>query len=266
MLNNGIAMPRLGLGVWQMPEGGQTVQAVLHALQHGYRRIDTAAVYMNEHSVGEALRRSGLPRQDVFITTKVWNDDQGYDATLQACAASLKRMGLEYADLYLIHWPVTGKRSATWRALCELKKSGQCRAIGVSNYTIRHLQEVLDETEEIPSVNQVEFSPFLYQKELLDYCRQNGVQLEAYSPLTRGKRLADPVLAAMARARGRTSAQIILRWIIQHGVAVIPKSIQPQRIEENAAVFDFTLSDGEMARIDALDEGYRTAWDPTQIP
>ncbi|MBD3317097.1 MAG: aldo/keto reductase [Chitinivibrionales bacterium] len=256
VLNNGVEMPRLGLGVFKAEYGEETRRAVRWALEAGYRHIDTAKVYGNEPSVGEAVVESGIPRDQVFITTKVWNNDQGYDKTLKAYEASLKRLGMDYIDLYLIHWPVKGKRLDTWRALERLLKEGRCRAVGVSNFMPHHMNELLDKSETVPAVNQVEFSPFMYRKELLELCRSVGTVLEAYSPLTRGRRLDDPTIGAIAAKHGKTAAQVIIRWVLQHKVIVIPKSVHKERIEENADVFDFELSTEEMVTLDGLDEHY----------
>ena len=207
-----------------------------------------------------------MPRDRVFVTTKLWNRDQGYDSAKRALAVSLRDLGLDYVDLYLEHWPVEGKRLDSWRALQELRADGYARSIGVSNFQPRHLDELLAVADVVPSVNQVEFSPFLYQRDLLEACRTAGIQLEAYSPLTRGRRLDEPVLVEIAARHGKTAAQVLIRWSLQHDLVVIPKSVRRERIIENADVFDFDLSDGEMARFDALDEGHREAWDPTDVP
>ena len=265
-LNNNVAMPVLGLGTWRIPDGRPVRAAVHHALLAGYRHIDTAAVYKNEKGVGEALRDSGLGRDEVFITTKLWNSDQGYDTALAAFDASCARLGVDGVDAYLVHWPEPGKRRESWKALERLYREGRVRAIGVSNYTIRHLEELLETCEIEPAVNQVECSPFLAQPELRAFCRARRIQVVAYSPLTRGAKLGDPVLVEIARTHRRTPAQILIRWALQHDLVVVPKSADPGRIRENAAVFDFRLGPGEMARLDALDEGFRIAWDPSRIP
>ena len=266
VLNNGVAMPRLGLGVWQARRGEETRRAVLAALESGYRLIDTAAAYGNEHDVGRAVRESGLARADVFVTTKLWNADQGYDSTLRALDRSIEELGLGPVDLYLMHWPVPRLRRASWRAMEQVLQDGRCRAIGVSNFTVRHLEELLDACATVPAVNQVEFHPFLYQEELLDFCRGQGVQLEAYSPLARARRLRDRGVVEVARRHGKTPAQVLIRWGLQHGLVVIPKSTRRERIAENADVFDFALSPDEMRTLDALDEGLHTCWDPTGGP
>lgn len=265
-LNNGLAMPIFGLGLYQSESGEEAQRAVRHAVELGYRHFDSAAVYKNEADLGQALKDTGIARDEVFVTTKLWNDDQGYDAALRAFDASLEKLGLERVDLYLIHWPKEGERKESWRALEEIYKSGRARAIGVSNYTIPHLEELLAHCQVTPAVNQVEFSPFLFQRDLLDFCRQAGIQLEAYSPLTRGKRLDDATLTAVAQKHNKTAAQVLIRWAIDHQVVVIPKSVTPSRIEENAAVFDFELDGEDLTRLDALNEDFRTCWDPTGKP
>ncbi len=264
-LNDGNGIPWVGLGVYKIAPGEPCMRAVTHALSVGYRHIDTAALYGNEEDVGRAVRESGIPRNQVFVVTKLWNSDQGYASAIKACNASLARLKLDCIDLYLIHWPKPGRRLDSWRALVEMRKQGKCRSIGVSNYTIAHLEELMADSEVTPSVNQVEFSPFLYQRPLLDFCRAHGIQLEAYGPITRGKKLSDPVAGAVARRRGKTSAQVLLRWALQHQVVVIPKSGQPARIAENADLFDFSLDEHDMAALDALHTGFRTSWDPTRV-
>ncbi len=265
-LNSGIEIPVLGLGVFQSPPGTVTQKAVLFALKAGYRHVDTASLYGNEEDVGRAVKDSGVPREQVFVTTKVWNGDQGYDAALRACDQSLRRLGLGYIDLYLIHWPVPELRNETWRALMELQRRGACRAIGVCNYTVRHLRELLASSEVIPDVNQVEFSPFLYQKELLRFCSGRQIQLEAYSPLTRGYKLRHPTVLDVARSYSKSPAQVMIRWSLQRGLVVIPKSVRPERIKENCEDFDFEISGADMTRLDSLNEDLHTVWDPTDEP
>jgi diketogulonate reductase-like aldo/keto reductase len=265
LLSDGRRMPWVGLGVYRISPGEPCFRAVTHALSAGYRHIDTAALYGNEEDVGRAVRASGLEREQVFIATKLWNSDQGYASAIKACEASLARLRLDYVDLYLIHWPESGRRLDSWRALVELRRRGKCRSIGVSNYTIAHLEELMAHSEVAPAVNQVEFSPFLFQRELLDFCRAHVIQLEAYCPLTRGAKLADPVVRSVARRHGKTAAQVLLRWALQHAVVVIPKSAQPARIDENAALFDFALDDRDMATLDELHADFRTCWDPTRV-
>lgn len=259
-LNSGARIPQLGLGVWQ--SGGSTKRAVEAALQLGYRHVDTAAVYGNEVPVGAAIAESGLQRSEVFVTTKLWNQNQGYDAALSAFDASLKRLRLEYIDLYLLHWPVAGLRLESWRALEQLFADKRARSIGVSNFLLPHLQELTATAQVLPAVNQIELTPFLQRRETVALCQKLGIRLEAYSPLTRGQRLDDPVLVTIARQLGRTPAQVLLRWGIQQGFVVLPKSVHAERIAENAAVFDFELDQPALERLDALEQGLVTGWDP----
>lgn len=265
-LRNGVEMPILGLGVWQSAPGEETRGAVAEALAAGYRHVDTARAYRNEADVGAAVRDGGVPRRDVFVTTKLWNADHGYDRARRAIDESLSTLRLEQVDLYLVHWPVEGVRRDTWRAMEQILADGKARAIGVSNYTIRHLDELLDHAKVPPAVNQVEFSPFLFQKDLLGHCRRHGIQLEAYGPLVRAHKMEHPALQRLAEKHRRTPAQILLRWGVQHDLVVIPKSVRPERIRENADLFGFELDAADMAVLDALDEGYRTSWDPTGVP
>ncbi|MFB0841532.1 aldo/keto reductase [Paenibacillus oleatilyticus] len=264
VLNNGVRMPWLGLGVWKTKEGDEVVQAVQHALEAGYRSIDTAAVYGNEAGVGQAIQASSIPRDQLFITTKVWNADQGYDSTLQAFEESRRKLQLEVIDLYLIHWPGKDKYKETWKALEKLYKDGLVRAIGVSNFKVHHLEDLLQDSEIVPAVNQVEFHPLLIQQELRTFCKEQKIQLEAWSPLMQGN-LDLPLLSELAGKYGKTPAQIILRWDLQHGVVTIPKSIRESRIRENIDVFDFTLSDEDMARLDGLNQDRRFGPDPDYI-
>lgn len=265
-LNNGVAMPYLGLGVFNMAGGDQTRRSVGWAIEAGYRSFDTASYYGNERDVGRAVRESGVPREEIFVTTKLWNDDHGYRAALSAFERSFEELGLEYIDLYLIHWPVPVLRRDSYRAMEEILAYGGCRAIGVSNYTIRHLEELLSASGTVPAVNQVEFSPFHYQKELLGYCRDRNIQLEAFTPLTRTRRFGDPLLVQMSRRYLKSQAQLLIRWNLQHRVVVIPKSADRGRIVENADVFDFSITPEDMARLDGLDEGYVVTWDPGDVP
>jgi diketogulonate reductase-like aldo/keto reductase len=265
-LAGGVEMPIFGLGVWQSAPGGETRDAVLEALRAGYRLVDTARAYRNEADVGAAVRESGLGRGEIFVTTKLWNADHGYDRALRALDQSLESLGLERVDLYLVHWPVSGLRHDSWRAMERALADGKARAIGVSNYTARHLEELLARAKTPPSVNQVELTPFLQQRELVAFCRRNGVRVEAYGPLVRGQRMDHPVLARVAGKHRRTPAQVLLRWGLQHDLVVIPKSVRPERIRENAGAFGFALDAEDLAALDALDEGYRTCWDPTDVP
>lgn len=261
-LNNGVEIPRLGLGVYQSPPGKTTERAVSYALKIGYRHVDTAYLYGNESDVGKSLHESGVSREEVFITTKVWNSDQGYNTTLQACERSLRRLGLAYVDLYLIHWPVQGRSIETWKAMVQLLQEGKARAIGVSNYTIGNIKEILQNSDDVvvPAVDQLEFHPFLYQRESLQFCKKNSIQLEAYSPLTRGKRLDHQTIVAIAKKYGKTPAQILIRWSLQHDAVVIPKSIHEERIRENSHVFDFQLEPDDMKLLDSLNENLQTVF------
>ncbi|MEF3303907.1 aldo/keto reductase [Paenibacillus sp. GYB003] len=262
-LANGVNMPWLGLGVWKVTEGGEVERAVRTAIEAGYRSIDTAAAYGNEEGVGKAVRESGVPRGELFVTTKVWNADQGYDSALAAYESSLQKLGMDYVDLYLIHWPVKGKYKETWKALEKLYKDGRVRAIGVSNFHEHHLDDLLQDAEIKPMVNQVEYHPRLSQRSLLNYCRDRGIQLEAWSPLMQGKELLDhELMKELAAKHRKTPAQIILRWDVQNGVVTIPKSVTPERIRENADIFDFELSADDMRRIDELNENRRVGPDP----
>ena len=261
-LHNGVEMPYLGLGVYLAREGKEVENAVGWALEAGYRHIDTASAYQNEKGVGAAVRNSGLDRREVFVTTKVWNTDQGYESTLRAFDASLARLGLEYLDLYLVHWPVKGKYRETWQALEELYREGRVRAIGVSNFLQHHLEDLLQRAEIVPMVNQMEFHPWLVQEPLLGYCREKGIQYEAWSPLMQGKIGQVPEIGKIARKYGKTEAQVVLRWDLQKGVVTIPKSSNPERIKANAALFDFELSPEDMAQLDSLDKTHRFGPDP----
>jgi methylglyoxal/glyoxal reductase len=269
-LNQGGTIPVLGLGVFQSPPGKATRQAVAWALEAGYRHIDTAAMYGNEADVGKAIQASDVPREDVFVTTKLWHTEHGFEKAQTAAQRSLKELQTEYIDLYLIHWPRANspaERLASWRALEKLQREGVCRAIGVSNYTVRHLEELAAHSQVVPAVDQVEFHPFVFDPELLGYCERRGIRLEAWSPLTRARRLDDPTLTEIASARGKTPAQVLIRWGLEHGIVEIPKSIHRERIVENADVFDFHLSAQEVGRLDAVHDGQRVGmWNPAEIP
>jgi diketogulonate reductase-like aldo/keto reductase len=267
-LTDGVALPIIGLGVYQAPAGGPTTEAVLTALEAGYRHVDTAAIYRNETDVGEALRASGLARSEIFVTTKLWNTDHGYDDALRACDASLSRLGLDYVDLYLIHWPVPELRLDTWRAMEQIKADGRARAIGVSNYMVHHLEELLAHADEPPTVNQFELSPYIYdsRRSLVDWCCDHDIVVEAYSPLTKGVKLEDPLLAEIGAAHHKSPAQVLIRWALDHEFVVIPKSTNPRHIRQNIDVLDFALAPDELARLDARDEGLVTGWDPTNAP
>ncbi len=261
-LHNGVKMPWVGLGVFKVKEGEEVVQSVKAAIKNGYISIDTAAIYKNEEGVGQAIEESGVPREELFITTKVWNSDQGYETTLEAFETSLNKLGLDYLDLYLIHWPGKDKYKETWKALEKLYKDGRVRAIGVSNFLVHHLEDLISTAEIKPMVNQVEFHPHLTQKELLAYCKKEGIQLEAWSPLKQGQLLNEPVLEDLAHKYNKSVAQVILRWDLQHGVVTIPKSIKEHRIIENADLFDFELSAEDMDKIDELNQDSRAGSHP----
>ncbi|HZG80123.1 MAG TPA: aldo/keto reductase [Brevibacillus sp.] len=260
-LNNGVKMPWLGLGVYLVKEGDEVKNAVRSAIEAGYESIDTAAIYKNEEGVGEAIRESGIARDKLFLTTKVWNSDQGYESTLAAFNTSVKKLGVDTLDLYLIHWPVKDKFTETWRALEKLYKDGYVRAIGVSNFQIHHLEELRKVSDIVPAVNQVEFHPLLTQRDLLTYCRDHKIQMEAWSPLMQGN-LDHPLLAELAQKYGKSPAQIVIRWDLEQKVVTIPKSITPERIRQNADVFDFTLEPQDVERIAALNENKRFGPDP----
>lgn len=265
-LNNGVEMPVFGLGTYLTRSGKEAQDAVSYALEIGYRLIDTAAMYGNEEDVGEAVRRSGIPREEIFVTTKLWNSDHGYDEAIAAFEESQKRLGLDYVDLYLIHWPVEDLRQESWRGLETLLQEGKCRAVGVSNYMTWHLEELLSTSSTAPAVNQVEFSPYLYLRDLHDFCRAHQVQLEAYSPLTKGHKLNDPKLGEVARKYSKSPAQVLIRWALQKGVVVIPKSTRKERIKQNAEVFDFAISKEDVSVLDSFNQGLRTSWDPSAAP
>ncbi|EOP80990.1 glyoxal reductase [Bacillus cereus HuB4-4] len=266
VLNNGVEMPWFGLGVFKVEEGPELVEAVKSAIKAGYRSIDTAAIYGNEKAVGEGIRAgieaTGISREELFITSKVWNADQGYEETIAAYEESLKKLELDYLDLYLVHWPVEGKYKDTWRALETLYKEDHVRAIGVSNFQIHHLQDVMKDAEIKPMINQLEYHPRLTQKELQAFCKEQGIQMEAWSPLMQGQLLDNETLQAIAEKHGKTTAQVILRWDLQNGIITIPKSTKEHRIIANADVFNFELTKEDMETIDALNENHRVGPDP----
>ena len=262
LLNNGLKMPWLGFGVFQINDGQEVEDAVRYALEIGYRSIDTATVYGNERGVGKAIRESGIPREDIFLTTKVWNDDQRGKRTLAAFEESLKRLETEYVDLYLVHWPVKGCYQETWKVMEKIYQSGRAKAIGVSNFLVHHLENILRDSQIVPSVNQVEFHPFLVQTELLRFCQRHKIQVEAWSPLMQGQIVTEQAVEKLAEKYHKTPAQIALRWDLQHEVVTIPKSTHPSRIAENAQIFDFELSTADMNVLDALYEGKRVGPDP----
>ncbi|MFD1426825.1 diketogulonate reductase-like aldo/keto reductase [Kroppenstedtia sanguinis] len=266
-LNNGLKMPQLGFGVWQV-EDEQVTAAVAKALEVGYTSIDTAMIYKNETGVGKAIKESGIPRENLFVTTKVWNSDQGYENTLKAYDESLNRLGIDYADLYLIHWPTPqyDEYVDTYKAMEKLYKEGRVKAIGVCNFEVEHLQRLLDECEVKPVLNQVECHPYLAQKELKKFCAEHDIFVEAWSPLDQGGEvLQDEEIQKIAAAHGKTNAQVILRWHLQNNTIVIPKSVTPSRIEENFNVFDFELTATEMKAIDALDRNARRGAHPNEM-
>jgi 2,5-diketo-D-gluconate reductase A len=262
-LNNGVTIPQIGFGVFQIPEA-ETAAAVTSALEAGYRSIDTAAIYRNESGVGAALKAAGLPRDELFVTTKVWNNDQGYDETLRAFDASIARLGLDRLDLYLIHWPTPkrGRYPDTWRALEKLLADGRVRAIGVSNFLPEHLRAVAALGGTVPAVNQIEVHPALQQRDAQEAGAELGVATEAWSPLAQAAVLSDPAVLRIATDHDRTPAQVVLRWHVQQGRIVIPKSVTPSRIRENLRIFDFELTAGELAAIDALESDGRTGPHP----
>jgi diketogulonate reductase-like aldo/keto reductase len=266
-LREGRAIPQLGFGVFQIPPGKDTQAAVEAALAAGYRHVDTAAVYRNEADVGAAIRASGLAPGSVWVTTKLANADQGAATARRAFDASLERLGLDAVDLYLLHWPHE-RRLESWRVLEQLHAEGLARSIGISNFLVRHLEELLARASVPPAVNQIELSPFLYRsrEDTLRRCAEEGVVVEAYSPLTKGRRLDDSTVASIAAEVGRTPAQVLIRWSLQKGFVVLPRSSNAGRIAENAAVFDFTLDDAQIGALDALDEGLTTGWDPARQP
>ncbi len=255
-LENGLCMPVIGLGVWQAADGEEVKQAIAWALQAGYRLIDTAKIYGNEAGVGSALAEAAVPRQDIFLTTKLWNADQGYESAHEAIDQSLSRLQQEYVDLYLVHWPSEDKdiRQASWKAMEEIHASGKAKAIGVSNYSIENLEEMKNYANLMPAVNQVEFHPFKYNARLLNYCREHSIVLEAYSPLARGWKLNDQRIDEVSVKYDKTNAQVLIRWSLQHGCVPIPKSVHKERIQENIDVFDFELALEDMDALDALNE------------
>jgi 2,5-diketo-D-gluconate reductase A len=265
-MNDGRSIPVIGFGVWQVPDD-VVVDATVKALEVGYRHIDTAYLYHNERGVGEALRRSELDRDDVFVTTKVWNTDHGYDQTLRAFDKSTGLLGIDEVDLYLIHWPTPARDVylESWRALIRLREEGRARSIGVSNFHDAHLRKIIDETGVIPAINQIELHPWLPQTELRDIDTRLGIKTEAWSPLGSGRLIDDPVIAEVAAKHGKSPAQVMVRWSIQLGNIVLPKSVTPERIEQNIDVFDFQLDDADMAAIATLESGRRTGPNPDEF-
>jgi diketogulonate reductase-like aldo/keto reductase len=267
-LHNGVELPRFGLGVFLAQAGSEVEQAVSWALEAGYRSIDTAYIYRNEADVGRAIRRSKIPRQEIFVTTKVWNNSQGYDKTLQAFDDSLNRLEMDAIDLYLVHWPVVGQvpdaplYNETWQAMEAIYKSGRARAIGVSNFLVHHLQTLLPTAKITPMVNQVEFHPYLQQPDLQAFCRDHHIQLEAWSPIMQGRVFDVPELVDLGKKYSKNAVQVTLRWMLQKGIVTIPKSVKKERITDNADVFDFELDAADIALIDNLDRGQRLGADP----
>lgn len=271
-LNNGIFIPSVGFGTWQTPDGETAVSAVKAALEAGYRHIDTAAIYRNEESVGQAIRESGIDRSEIFVTSKVWNKCRGYDNTMSAFERSLSKLGLDYLDLYLIHWPASPSKFdnwkelnlGTWKAMTELYKAGKIKAIGVSNFLPHHLEPLM-ESEIVPMVDQIEFHPGYMQKEAVEYCKANGIAVEAWSPLGTGKMLSNETLMRIADKYERSVAQICIRWCLQNGTIPLPKSVTPSRIKENLNVFDFIISDEDMAVIDSMEYCGGSGFHPDKV-
>jgi diketogulonate reductase-like aldo/keto reductase len=263
-LNTGRRIPSVGFGTWEIDSDDAAKAAVLAALEAGYRLIDTARIYGNERGVGQAIRASGLKREDIFVTTKLWNDDQGYDRTMRACQRSLEKLGLDYLDLYLIHWPATSKRHESWKAFEKLHAEGTIKAAGVSNYTVDHLEELAEESGLVPAVNQVEFHPYIYdeQQAVLEYCHDNDILLEAYSPISRVGRSPRPAITEVADRHHKSPQQVVLRWCIQHGTLPLPRSTNAAHIKSNLDVDGFNLSDEEMEMLDSVSDGQRVTWDP----
>jgi methylglyoxal/glyoxal reductase len=265
-LSSGVSIPRLGLGVFRSTPGVETVTAVRAALELGYRHIDTARIYANERDVGEAIRSSEVPRSEVFVTSKLWNTDQGYENAIRSCRESLRLLGLAHLDLYLLHWPVEGLRNDSWRALVTLREDGLCRTIGVSNFMIRHIRELAGRVGVVPEVNQIEMSPFLQQRQLRAFCDEHRIVVEAYSPLTKGRRLEHPVVRHIAMQHGKTPAQVLIRWCLEKNVVALPKSSRREHLKENTEVFDFALTAADLQALDALEEDLHTGWDPSPVP
>ncbi len=261
-IRGNIKMPWMGFGTYKVKEGSEVENSVKWAIEAGYRSIDTAALYGNEKGVGKAIKESGVSRSDIFLTSKVWNSDQGYDQTIKAFNASLEKLGTDYLDLYLIHWPVVGKYKETWHAMENLHKEGKIRAIGVSNFLVHHLQDLMSYASVVPAVDQVEFHPYLQQPDLQKFCQENEIRLEAWSPIMKGKVMDIKELIEIGKKYDKTPVQVTLRWEQQKGIVVIPKSVHKERIYENAQIFDFDLTDEEIEKIDALDKHDRLGPDP----
>lgn len=264
VLNNGVEIPRIGFGTYKM-HGYELEKALETAIEVGYRHIDTATDYGNEKEIGQALQNIGIKREELFITTKVWNDDQGYEKTLKAIEVSLENLQMDFLDLYLVHWPVPRRREATWEAMIELYDERKTRSLGVSNYMPSHIEELMKKSPLTPVVNQIEVTPYLYQKSLIEKCESYDIKIEAHSPLVRGTKMNEPIIVEIAKEHNKTSAQVLIRWSLQKGFVVLPKSANPIRIKENFDVFDFRLTDKNMSNIDALNSNYRISWDPSKV-
>ena len=262
LLHDDVAIPQLGFGVFKVQEGDDVEAAIATALDEGYRHIDTATIYRNEDGVGRAIAASDIPRSDIFVTTKLWNSDQGYDSALTAVDVSLAKLGLDYVDLYLVHWPKPEHTRDTWRAMEEIKASGKARAIGVSNFLPEHLDQLREHAVVDPSINQIEFHPHLQSPALIEYCNVHDIVVEAWSPLKAGQIIDDAQLTTIAKSHGVTVARVVLRWMLQRGIVAIPKSVTPSRIASNADLYGFELSDAEMATINAMDRNDRVGPDP----
>lgn len=266
-LKNGDKMPRIGFGTWKIPEGEQAYEATITALKTGYRHIDTAFIYGNEHSVGRAVNAVDIDREDIFVTTKLWTDVVGYDNAIIACQASLERLGLDYIDLYLIHWPDIPKRLEAWRALVDLQKEGLIHHIGVSNYAVEHLEEIRNNSTTTPEVNQIELHPLVYkqQQDILTYCQKHNILVEAYSPFAQGRALNNEQVGVIAKKHNKSSAQVLVRWALQHNAIPLPKASHEERMQQNINVFDFELSKDDMKHLDEIDDEYRVTRDPRNI-
>ncbi|HSX05817.1 MAG TPA: aldo/keto reductase [Candidatus Saccharimonadales bacterium] len=264
-LNNGKSIPQVGLGLWRMKNRDECKAAVKTALDLGYTHFDTAQIYKNEAFLGEALKEAGATREDLFITTKIWNENQYWTDIDPSFEESLANLQTDYVDLLLLHFPVTELRRPAWRKMEAIYASGKAKAVGVSNYTVRHLEELLAESKLVPAVNQVEIHVFLQQPELIDFCHKHGIVVEAYSPLAHGEGMDDKVLATVAKKHGKSAAQIMLRWCIQQDTVVLPKSVHPDRIKENMEVFDFELDADDLQQLAGLEQDLRTCWDPTHV-
>ena len=264
-LNNGNTIPQIGLGLWQVDDGKECINAIHSGLENGYTHFDSAQAYDNEQYVGEALKSAGINREDLFITTKLWNDNQFFDDVIPSFDSSLEKLQMDYVDLFLVHFPVTELRRPAWHKMQEIAESGRAKSIGVSNYTIKHLEELLTECNIKPVVNQVEVHVYLQQKELRDYCIQNEIQVEAYSPLAHGNGIDNPVLNKIADKYDKSSAQIMIKWCTAMGLVVLPKSVTPARIKENIDILDFELDEEDLSLIAGLEHNFRTCWDPTNV-